>query len=50
VIALLWIVLLMLIVWLLSLAIGNGRCHDCGRFCAPWSVYCHRHDPFGGAR
>lgn len=22
---------------------GRGRCLDCGRMCAPWSVYCWRH-------
>lgn len=38
------------VLWLLALSIGNGRCGDCGRLCAPWSVFCSRHDPYGGAQ
>ena len=49
-IALLGMALILAVLWLLGLAVGNGRCADCGRACAPWSAYCARHDPYGGAR
>lgn len=32
--------------WVFALAMGNGRCHDCGRPCPPWSAFCGEHDPF----
>lgn len=34
--------------WVMALAMGNGRCWNCGRFTVPWSVYCHRHNPYRG--
>jgi hypothetical protein len=46
----LWAFLVLVIVLMISTAIGLGRCHTCDRLCAPWATYCREHDPYGGAR